>query len=326
MKRRGQHQAPGDHLEPRLQDHPVPVGPGEEEHAAPHEEHEQPQPHGPFAALREEGGPDDAQEAADVEEHGEHEGGGAEQDQQIGPEDRQLDGKDQDQHGDVEDHGAHLSVPLGALHLPRDPDRRQAQDPLDDLLEAEQGEDPVDERPAAGQADQQGRLGELVRHRVQQLPHVGGHVEVPGDIAVSHVRDGGEEHRAHRQIALFRNDVKPDDHGDQKDTEQAQGVGDGEDILFAQSFLQGFFLSPVGRRAGVGQILTNILYTEEQKNGIGFFPASGRLFRFVGTAKSGSEKDGKTWHFSHPMGSRKKGHLPIDNSFSEYYTVPVPEK
>ena len=94
----------------------------------------------------------------DVEHHGQHEGGGADAHQGKDPGGGQL--QQEQQHGEVEHHGAHLAVPPGLLHPARGLHHRQAQEPLQHLLQAQEAEDPVDEGIAEGQADEQGRLGQ----------------------------------------------------------------------------------------------------------------------------------------------------------------------
>ena len=219
----------------------IPVEPEEDHRRGPHEEHEEPHPQAAAAAAGEKGVPHDLQIVVGIADHGQHEGPSAEQDEDMDEQLRQLHGQDEEEHGDIKDHGAELAVPPGKLHVPRGLHHRQAQEALEDLLQGKERKDPVEDRIAEGEADEQRRLGQLVCDGVQHLPQLGNHMETPGDEPIRHVGEGGHGHRRQGGIALVRHGIEPYDLGDQQDAEEAHQIGDRQDIFFSEMDFQSVF-------------------------------------------------------------------------------------
>ena len=94
-------------------------------------------------------------------------------------------------------------------------------------------------------------LGQLVRDGVQHLAQLGNHMKMPGDISVRHIGEGGDGHRRKSGITLVRYRIEPHDLGDQQDAEEAQQIGDRQDIFLSETDFQCVFLSrsPMGGAA-----------------------------------------------------------------------------
>ena len=58
---------------------------------------------------------------------------------------------------------------------------------------------------------------------------------MPGDVSVGDVSKTGERHHRQRRVSVLRSDIQPYHRQDQQDAEQAQCVGDRQDVFFRQS-------------------------------------------------------------------------------------------
>jgi len=144
-----------------------------------------------------------------------------------------------------------LAVPARALDLAASVDGAEACDARCKLLDRKQHERPDEHGESSREAQQHGKLCQLIGDGVERLAELAGLVESPRNEPIRNIREKGQHDERRRELGAVERKIGPEEDRDQREPKHREDVRNGQDgVVF---FLFGGlvdFGSPVDGRFG----------------------------------------------------------------------------
>lgn len=139
------------------------------------------------------------------------------------------------QHHGIEKDGGGLTVPAGTVYRIGFAEDKKPENEHEQLAENEEGGEPVEEGVTGSEAENKGKLRGFIGDGIEQLSEIGNHMEAPCNDAIGDVGKSGEENKTDGD-QIFIGCKSRNDKRNEQEPEEADGIGDGKNIVFGKTF------------------------------------------------------------------------------------------
>ena len=139
------------------------------------------------------------------------------------------------QHHGIEKDGGGLAVPAGTVHRIGLAEDKKTEDEHEQFTENKEGGEPVEEGVTGSEAENKGKLGGFIGDGIEQFSEIGNHMEAPCNDAIGDVGKAGEKNKTDGD-QIFIGYKSRNDKRNEQESEEADGIGDGKNIVFGKTF------------------------------------------------------------------------------------------